>query len=217
MNDESRKEQISDIIPIANVREWQQFDYNFFPNRSAEEISKLRKERMVFSFHFLDLNDELFNGGNTEANWYLQLLYNIKEISNLTRDKFIAQRQHYDVHQLNWRDPDYTRRRFNIVEQTLSQIDPADQVQFRLSSSGGRVHGFFVYNTFYVVWLDPHHNLDIDDRYGGPHYYCAPLTPYRELEMEKNDLQQRYDQLNSEVEKILKDLYDCENENKPTA
>lgn len=216
MDNEYRKEIENDIIPFVSVPEWKQFDDDFFPKRSADEISKLRKEKIVFSFHFLDSNDELFNGGGTEVNWYLQLLYNIKEISNLTRDKFFAQRQHYDVHQLKWGKPNYSRRRFNIAEQTIAQIDPADQVQFRLSSSGGRVHGFFVYNTFYVIWLDPHHNLDVDDRFGGPHYYSAPLTPYRQLEMEKNQLQEEYDRLYSEVDKILQDLDDCQKKNKPT-
>lgn len=34
-----------------------------------------------------------------------------------------------------------------------------DAWQFEISKSLGRIHGYFVTSVFYVVWLDPKHEL----------------------------------------------------------
>lgn len=176
-------------------------EINIFPKKSAAEIEKLRDEKLLFSFHFLDTTTQQFNCGRTCDGWFLHLLENVREISRLNRNEFVQiQRNHYDVHALNWPYEEFSK--FPIDNQVLEGIDPNDQLQFRLSSSGGRVHGFLRHNTFYVVWLDPHHNLDPDQRFGGVKYYDAPLTPFQELEMEKEELNQRYVELKREYETL---------------
>jgi hypothetical protein len=58
-------------------------------------------------------------------------------------------------HPIDWDDT--TETCFGLVneEQLVSQ-----PYQFQLSSNEyGRVHGFFIENVFYIVWLDPDHLL----------------------------------------------------------
>jgi hypothetical protein len=58
-------------------------------------------------------------------------------------------------HSIDWNQT--TETGFGLVheEQLVSQ-----PYQFQLSSNEyGRVHGFFIDNVFYIVWLDPDHLL----------------------------------------------------------
>ncbi len=155
---------------------------------SAEERQKINErnnEKIIFSFNFLDLNDELFNLGSMKgrsipicSEWFITLLETLREISKLKPNEFRSQRQHYDFHPHDWSK---VSKKFNFSKEFLEQVDG---VQFRLSSSKGRVHGFMIGNRFYVVWLDPHHNLNPDDRYGGIKYYQKPKDCFETLSEE---------------------------------
>lgn len=69
-----------------------------------------------------------------------------------------------------------------------------DYWQFRINKSKGRVIGFITWgkehSVFYVVWLDPHHNLTDSESYGGIDRYGRPMSEY-----EKN--QAKIEELNS--------------------
>ncbi|MBP3039381.1 hypothetical protein J9303_07765, partial [Bacillaceae bacterium Marseille-Q3522] len=54
------------------------------------------------------------------------------------------------------------------------------------------------HNKIYIVWLDPEHNMNPDQRYGGVKYYDVPLTPFQEIEL-------NYNQLIDENEKLIKE------------
>ena len=43
-----------------------------------------------------------------------------------------------------------------------------------IDKSSGRVIGVIINNVFYVVWLDPHHNLIDSEGYGTVKKYSAP-------------------------------------------
>ena len=150
-----------------------------------QKINERNNEKIIFSFNFLDLNDELFNLGSMKgrsipicSEWFITLLETLREISKLKPNEFRSQRQHYDFHQHDWSK---VSKKFNFSKEFLEQVDG---VQFRLSSSKGRVHGFMIGNRFYVVWLDPHHNLNPDDRYGGIKYYQKPKDCFETLSEE---------------------------------
>jgi hypothetical protein len=58
-------------------------------------------------------------------------------------------------HTIDW--PDTSEGAFGIPEEEQVVDTP---YQFSLSSNEhGRVHGFFIGEVFYVVWLDPEHQL----------------------------------------------------------
>lgn len=168
-----------------------------------------------FSFHFFDRKHEAFNCGDTEAEWYIGLLDSFKEVSGLSLIELKQQRQHYDAHEHDWDKLDY--------EYTLPQL-LWDQVrdhclQFRISKSDGRVHGFTINNTFYIVWLDPHHNLYPCERHGGRTMHQAPLTPYeivkQELAMAINEVASTNQELD-EHKALLEELTDPANNVTPS-
>jgi hypothetical protein len=170
-----------------------------FPQRSQEEIERLRKEKIVFSFRFLDTKHEAFNCGGISDGWFLHLFDNLTEISKLTMSEFEQQRRHYDLHRHDFGKTAHHYKE-SVPEHVLEQVSPENMIQFRLSRSGGRVHGIRYHNIIYIIWLDPHHNMYPDERYGPPKRYPAPLRPYEELEQE--------------IEKLQKQLEEKEQENK---
>ncbi len=170
-----------------------------------ESINERANEKVIFSFNFLDLEDELFNLGTMKkrsvpicSEWFMTLLETLKEISNLKPNELKNQKQHYDYHSHDWNN---VTKKFNFSNDFLEQVDG---VQFRLSSSKGRVHGFMIGNRFYIVWLDPHHNLYPNERYGGTKYYEKPKTCFEKLSeenvrltIENNDLMKLLDGITS--------------------
>lgn len=176
---------------------------------SAEDRTRLSEranEKIIFSFNFLDLDNQLFNLGSMEkrkvpicSEWFITLIQTLKEISNLKPNELKnEQRNHYDFHRHDWEN---VTSKFKFSNEFLEQVDG---VQFRLSSSKGRVHGFMIGNRFYIIWLDPHHNLNPDDKFGGTKYYQKPSNCVEKLneviiklEKENRELMQLLDQKTS--------------------
>jgi hypothetical protein len=173
-----------------------------FPHKSQEEIERLNKEKIVFSFRFLDTKHKAFNCGGVDEGWFLHLFDNLTEISKLTMNEFIQQRQHYDIHR---HDFNKTAHHYNesVSEHILEQISPENMIQFRLSSSGGRVHGIRYHNIIYIIWLDPHHNMYPDPRFGPPKRYPSPMRPYEALQQENEILQKRLREKEEEIRLLL--------------
>ncbi|MGZ4111657.1 MAG: hypothetical protein ACXVP5_04365 [Tumebacillaceae bacterium] len=151
------------------------------------DVTKVSDGKILFAYNFLDLQHEAFNCGGTTTSWFLHLHENLSEISRLSPDEFRFQmRNHYDVHGHDFEQLDY---KYRLPGDMLQQVE-SDCIQFRLSSSGGRVHGFFIENRLYIVWLDPHHNLYPSQRHGGRSFFDKPLSPYDELLLENASLQE---------------------------
>ncbi len=177
------------------------------------DVAKQRaQEKLQFSFKFLNNEHEAFNLGSIEkrerpicSEWFVSLLLSLKEISNINRNELITQRQHYDAHGFEWGKLDY---KFDFTDEFLDQVEC---MQFRLSSSKGRVHGFVIGNTFYIVWLDPHHNLYPDDRFGGRKFFKQAPSCYDRLQenllnlyKENGGLRKKNDELMNMLEDITK-------------
>lgn len=143
-------------------------------NISKEKIEYMRsqeKEKLIFSFRFLELGHEIFNLGGTCSKWSNDLFDMLKRISDITRNDFVNRlSEHYRSHTHEWKDLNY---KYNFADEFLEQVECR---QARISASKGGIHGFVIGNHFYVVWLDPHHNLYPDDRYGGIKKYSIPET-----------------------------------------
>lgn len=113
----------------------------------------------------------------------------------------VRQRNHYDVHSHDFVNTAY-HYADRLPEGYFEQLGEDQCIQFRLSSSGRRVHGFMIDNTFYVLWLDPHHNMYPDQRFGGLKFFNAPLTPYQELQIELEEWKKKH----ADLESILDEL-----------
>lgn len=126
-----------------------------------------------FSFACFDRTHELFNlGGNTDegvvsGKWFLDLLDCLKSVSNKTVVELKSSL--HDLHPITW-----SKTNTNAP----SNSEQCDYWQFRINKSKGRVIGFLIDGVFYVVWLDPHHNLTDSDGYEGIKKYRTPVCTY---------------------------------------
>ena len=133
------------------------------PNTATE--NKIRKpylptpsNKIVFSFEILDRND-YFDIGYDCVEWLGDLLETMKQVSALTKtDLFSGRFKTYRVH---------NHEKAKCPCKIPSGIELKDMHQIRVAASKGGIHGIFSDDVFYVVWLDPMHNLYPDDRHGG--------------------------------------------------
>ena len=131
-----------------------------------------------FSFASFDRSHELFNLGGDACDdtvggqWFLDLLDCLKSVSNKTIPE-LKQSKH-DLHPVDWGHA-------NAAPPNAEQFD---YWQFRVNKSKGRVIGFFVDGVFYVVWLDPHHNLTDSEGYGGAVRHARPPSLFERQEGE---------------------------------
>jgi len=118
----------------------------------------------TISFNFSRLNE----GPNGEfkytdrgSSYFTSLMERFKNLSSLSRDELLqrsGRRDTFRVHPINWDDARCSIKTFGLPAVVGQDVDD-DAFQISLSLSNGRVHGYFVTNTFHVVWLDPRHNL----------------------------------------------------------
>ena len=76
-----------------------------------------------------------------------------------------------------------------------------DCYQIRISTSKGGIHGVFEENIFYVIWLDPLHNMYPDDRFGGLRKIKSTSTCCKDRDEEIYRLKERLKRL-EKLEKL---------------
>lgn len=147
-----------------------------------------------FSFACFDRTHELFNLGDSTSDgvvsgkWFLDFLDCLKSVSN----KSIMELKNslHDLHPINW---------------SKTNTDPPDSNiqyeywQFRINKSKGRIIGFLIDGIFYIVWLDPHHNLTDSEGYGGVNNYKAGLSIYESQNETIMQLSHRVEALQDEL------------------
>lgn len=137
------------------------------PNNLALDTN----DSIMFSFQRLSRN-EYFNLDATCENWSRDLLECMKVVSGISKKAIVAGQ---------YSGKNTTLRIHNHKDATPpcplpTDIDLEEFYQIRISKSKGAIHGIFVDNIFYVVWLDPHHNMYPDERYGGLKLIKPPMT-----------------------------------------
>jgi hypothetical protein len=125
---------------------------------SQREIrsGKVKPKGISFSFKYFFPNHDKFRCHDREINYLLKLLDRLKALSDLTAIELIQNgSQALRCHSIDWENT--TERSFGIPAEDQLVDRP---YQFSLSSNEhGRVHGFFIDEVFYIVWLDPNHFL----------------------------------------------------------
>lgn len=155
---------------------------------------KLAEKYNYFSFSFacFDRQHELFNlgsnslDGTISGKWFLDLLDCLKSVNNMTISDL--KKSMHDLHPIDF-------SKTNVKNPTCNP--QLEYWQFRINKSKGRVIGFLIDGIFYVVWLDPYHNLTNSKGYGGINKYKPALSSYelqelkiKELEKENSYLRQ---------------------------
>lgn len=126
---------------------------------------------ICFSFKSLDKN-EYFNLDATCPNWASDLFDTMQIVSGIRRSEIIAGKYSGKQSPLRIHPHDDA----NPPCPVPPNIDLSELYQIRISLSKGGIHGIFIDNVFYVVWLDPQHNLYPNDRYGGLKVLKPPQT-----------------------------------------
>ncbi len=122
------------------------------PTRFNPELPK----RVVFSFQYLQEEHPKFSIRHKGTKYLIALLTRLKELSRLSVQELkMNSNKTLRCHPINWSDT--TENCFGIpFEDELVDIP----YQFSLSANEyGRIHGFFIDEIFYIVWLDTEHQL----------------------------------------------------------
>ncbi|NET71718.1 MAG: hypothetical protein F6K62_12515 [Sphaerospermopsis sp. SIO1G2] len=135
-------------------------------NPSVSSASKIKptqvehSQLITFSYKYLNNNHEKFSISKKSQEYivkYLEvLLERLRDISSMTYyDMTVKNARILRCHPIDWNDT--TENGFGLVDEEQLVGQP---YQFQLSSNEyGRIHGFFIENIFYIVWLDPDHLL----------------------------------------------------------
>lgn len=120
------------------------------------KIPETKNLELSFSFRYLDLTNPKFSSEKFDLDYFLKLLARLRDLSSLKVLELKSNRSSaLRCHPINWSDT--TENCFGIPNE--DQIAP-EPYQISISANkDGRVHGFFLVDVFYIVWLDPDHAL----------------------------------------------------------
>ena len=136
---------------------------NFNPPKASKHtkyisISSTRErahnDLVKFSFKYLAVDHEIFDFRNRSTPYFVSYIYRLKHISSLKYSELKyptvkALRNHF----IHWEATSQTCFGLPNEEQLVEQ-----PFQFGISANEhGRVIGFFIEATFYVVWMDAEH------------------------------------------------------------
>ncbi|MBE9198001.1 MULTISPECIES: hypothetical protein [unclassified Nodularia (in: cyanobacteria)] len=119
--------------------------------------TKLKSSQGIsFSFKYYQNGHTKFCCTERAVIYWLTLLDRLKALSSLTaQDLLINRSSSLRCHPIKWEDT--SESGFGLPNEEQLVDTP---YQFSLSSNEhGRVHGFFIDEIFYIVWLDPDHLL----------------------------------------------------------
>ena len=116
------------------------------------------KRFVCFNFKHLFRTHPVFSYRNCDTQYFCGLLARLKALSRMTRSELVNNRS--DA--LRCHPIDFTTRSIGpgITGFGLGEDADDEAYQFNISQRAhGRVHGRFIGDIFYIVWLDPDHAL----------------------------------------------------------
>lgn len=176
-------------------------------SKVSEPASKIKRQQLNFtqsaiSFSFEALETtEYFNLDGTCVNWSLELLNMLKDVSSIKKEDLLNgsyAKSKYRVHSHENAAP---------PSKMPDGVELKDCYQIRISKSKGGIHGVFNGNIFYVIWLDPLHNMYPDDRYGGLRKVKPGSTCCKDREQIIEQLKESNDKLKEE-NKIYQEMFE---------
>lgn len=125
-------------------------------NKNIKPTQVSANRPVVFNFKNLTDKTSKFNYKAKDKKYFLKLLERLVAVSCMDRDTMtVANRDALRCHKINFEEERVSESTFN-----LGQGCDENAWQFQISSNKhGRIHGYFVDNIFFVVWLDPDHEL----------------------------------------------------------
>lgn len=173
------------------------------PINIADDI---RKQKVLFSFESLERN-EYFNLDGTCANWSSDLFDTMQKVSR------IPVKEIYAGQYSGKNSPFRIHRHENATPpcKVPENISLEDLWQIRISLSKGGIHGMFIDNVFYVMWLDPQHNLYPDKNHGGLVKIIPPSTCCKDRDSTVEELETQLKSTEEEVAFLKEYIESLEN------
>lgn len=145
---------------------------------------------LSFSFRYFT-QQEYFGIGEQDAAWFTNLLERVKDLSGKTRSilENPTERDAYRLHPIDWAAkncPITIEDLVSLPNVIKENVEDDFFWQFQLSKGTGRVVGFFNENSsiFYVVLLDPKHNIQPSKDYGySVDDTSIAITEYERIQM----------------------------------
>ncbi|MDX2271052.1 MAG: hypothetical protein NW237_03760 [Cyanobacteriota bacterium] len=111
-----------------------------------------------FSFRYLDSHHPKFSVNHKDIHYLIALLERWRSLCSQTALELKQSRSPaLRCHPIDWDDPKVSESSFGIPNQE-QLVDIPYQIAIS-ANEHGRLHGFFIKEVFYVVWMDPDHNL----------------------------------------------------------
>ena len=146
----------------------------------AQATVKAEPEKLSFSFESLE-RTEFFNLDGTCANWSSDLFDMLKAVSCLTKQELLSGKHRtFRAH---------NHEKANPPNRFPSGVSKTDCYQIRIGKSKSGIHGVFYENVFFVIWLDPLHNMYPDKHHGGLRKIIPPSTCCKERDSKITSLQ----------------------------
>lgn len=131
--------------------------------------TKIKNNRKIsFSFEYLDLKNNKYSFDNLDNRQIVQFNndFNKKIKEYCEKDNFkqamsseIRWKNNNHIHPIDWKDNQIKESGFPTIPSNLKEQVSGDCWQLGINSTTYRIHGFFIGDIFYIVWLDPSHNL----------------------------------------------------------
>lgn len=121
---------------------------------------KVPEGNISFNFKHLQEDSEKFKFSDKDGGYFCLLLNRLKELGSRTKKEIITNiglKEFFRHHEINFAEERVSEDSFGL---NLGKDAYDDAWQFMLTSNEhGRFHGYYIGNVFYIVWLDPAHNL----------------------------------------------------------
>lgn len=160
-------------------------------------VSNIEENSVIFSFAPLEWN-KYFNLASSCSNWTFDLFNMLKNISKISSEKLL--RGEYKTYRI------HNHERATPPVPLPDGVELKDCYQLRISTSKGGIHGVFVNNVFYIIWVDPLHNMYPDDRFGGLRVITPPTTCCRDIEEKILILQEENEQLKKDIKYLEEEI-----------
>ncbi|MGD0815928.1 MAG: hypothetical protein ABSA83_20235 [Verrucomicrobiota bacterium] len=123
---------------------------------AAIKPTPLPPARVSFSFKYLQADHGKFQFSHRDSPYFCKLLDRLKHVCELSwQEMRTSHKDSLRCHDHKWHETTEPKG-FGLK----GQLADCQGWQFALSSNEhGRVHGFFLDDVFFVVWLDPDHKL----------------------------------------------------------
>jgi hypothetical protein len=124
---------------------------------SGIQSTKLNPQGISFSFKYYQDDHDKFSCREKAAPYWLALVNRLKALSGSSHKELMADKsKSLRCHAIQW-EKTTQNNGFGFPEEE-QLVDTPYQLSIS-SNEHGRVHGFFIGEIFYVVWLDPDHLL----------------------------------------------------------